>query len=137
MTSCSCCHSLLQLLDELLKEEHVMDVIGCLEYDPDLTATQQHRQFLSSAVVFKEVVPITSQDVLAKIHQTYRIQYLKDVILPRRCGWQPVSGFKLGVNVVGGCGGRRVTCSWVTMTPCFVPCAPDGWLLLLLLLQPG
>lgn len=81
---------LLQLLDELLKEEHVMDVIGCLEYDPDLTATQQHRQFLSSAVVFKEVVPITSQDVLAKIHQTYRIQYLKDVILPRRCGWQHV-----------------------------------------------
>jgi hypothetical protein len=76
----------LQLLDELLKEEHVMDVIGCLEYDPELTAAQQHRQFLSSAVVFKEVVPITSQDVLAKIHQTYRIQYLKDVILPRRCG---------------------------------------------------
>lgn len=72
-----------QLLDELLKEEHVMDVIGCLEYDPDLTTAQQHRQFLSSAVVFKEVVPITSQDVLAKIHQTYRIQYLKDVILPR------------------------------------------------------
>jgi len=31
----------LQLLDELLKEEHVMDVIGCLEYDPDLQAPQQ------------------------------------------------------------------------------------------------
>jgi hypothetical protein len=29
-----------QLLDELLKDEHVMDVIGCLEYDPDLTAPQ-------------------------------------------------------------------------------------------------
>lgn len=62
-----------------------MDVIGCLEYDPDLQTAQQHRQFLSTAVVFKEVVPITSQDVLSKIHQTYRIQYLKDVILPRRC----------------------------------------------------
>jgi protein phosphatase-4 regulatory subunit 3 len=74
----------LQLLDELLKEEHVMDVIGCLEYDPDLQTPQQHRQFLSTAVVFKEVVPITSQEVLSKIHQTYRIQYLKDVILPRR-----------------------------------------------------
>lgn len=73
-----------QLLDELLKEEQVMDVIGCLEYDPDLQTPQQHRQFLSTAVVFKEVVPITSQDVLSKIHQTYRIQYLKDVILPRR-----------------------------------------------------
>lgn len=76
----------MQLLDELLKEEQVMDVIGCLEYDPDLQTPQQHRQFLSTAVVFKEVVPITSQDVLSKIHQTYRIQYLKDVILPRRYG---------------------------------------------------
>jgi hypothetical protein len=81
---CYTCVTLLQLLDELLKEEHVMNVIGCLEYDPDLQTSQQHRQFLSTAVVFKEVVPITSQDVLSKIHQTYRIQYLKDVILPRR-----------------------------------------------------
>lgn len=64
-----------------------MDVIGCLEYDPDLATPQQHRSFLSTAVVFKEVVPITSADVLAKIHQTYRIQYLKDVILPRRWVW--------------------------------------------------
>eukprot|EP00879_Flechtneria_rotunda_P032547 GHRR01035771.1.p1 GENE.GHRR01035771.1~~GHRR01035771.1.p1 ORF type:complete len:480 (+),score=165.60 GHRR01035771.1:3227-4666(+) len=72
-----------QLLDELLKEEHVMDVIGCLEYDPDLQAPQEHRNFLQTAVVFKEVVPIISREVLAKIHQTYRIQYIKDVILPR------------------------------------------------------
>lgn len=50
-----------QLLDELLKEEHVMDVIGCLEYDPDLQTPQQHRNFLQTAVVFKEVVPIKSQ----------------------------------------------------------------------------
>jgi len=48
----------LQLLDELLKEEHVMDVMGCLEYDPDLQGPQQHRTFLQTAVVFKEVVPI-------------------------------------------------------------------------------
>lgn len=81
---CAVLLCLLQLLDELLKEELVMDVIGCLEHDPDLQTPQQHRQFLSTAVVFKEVVPITSQEVLSKIHQTYRIQYLKDVILPRR-----------------------------------------------------
>lgn len=56
----------LQLLDELLKEEHVMDVMGCLEYDPDLQVPQQHRTFLQTAVVFKEVVPITSQVGLAE-----------------------------------------------------------------------
>ncbi|KAF8063085.1 smkA [Scenedesmus sp. PABB004] len=72
-----------QLLDELLKEEHVMDVMGALEYDPDLAGPQGHRAFLQTAVVFKEVVPITSAEVVSKIHQTYRITYLKDVILPR------------------------------------------------------
>jgi hypothetical protein len=34
-------------------------------------------------VVFKEVVPVRREDVRAKIHQTYRIGYIKDVILPR------------------------------------------------------
>ena len=60
-----------------------MDVVGALEYDPDLSERQRHREFLGTSVVFKEVVPITDLAVLAKIHQTYRIQYLKDVILPR------------------------------------------------------
>lgn len=98
----------MQLLDELLKEEQVMDVIGCLEYDPDLQTPQQHRQFLSTAVVFKEVVPITSQDVLSKIHQTYRIQYLKDVILPRRYGMVADKRACICLNVWDGdCVGER------------------------------
>jgi hypothetical protein len=33
--------------------------------------------------VFREVVPIRDPAVHAKIHQAYRIAYLKDVILPR------------------------------------------------------
>jgi protein phosphatase 4 regulatory subunit 3 len=34
-------------------------------------------------VVFREVVPISDAAVRAKIHQTYRMGYLKDIILPR------------------------------------------------------
>ncbi|KAL6746889.1 component of IIS longevity pathway SMK-1-domain-containing protein [Haematococcus lacustris] len=71
------------VLEELLKEEYVMDVVGALEYDPDLKQPQKHRAFLTSSVTFKEVVPIQDPAILAKIHQTYRIQYIKDVILPR------------------------------------------------------
>ncbi|KXZ50897.1 hypothetical protein GPECTOR_14g145 [Gonium pectorale] len=71
------------VLEEMLREEHVMDVLGALEYDPDVKQPQKHREFLQSHVQFKEVVPITNPQILAKIHQTYRIQYLKDVILPR------------------------------------------------------
>jgi protein phosphatase-4 regulatory subunit 3 len=51
------------LLEELLREEAVMDVMGCLEYDPDLPGPQGHRAFLQHNVVFKEVVPIASAEV--------------------------------------------------------------------------
>lgn len=36
------------LLEELLREEHVMDVMGALEHDPETPAgaRAQHRQFL-------------------------------------------------------------------------------------------
>lgn len=71
------------LLEEMLKEAHIMDVVGALEYDPEVPVHVNHREFLREKVVFKEVVPIKDPMVLAKIHQTYRILYLKDVVLPR------------------------------------------------------
>ena len=93
------------LFDELLRDENVFDVVGALEYDPEYSEAEetgrdgvgdagertgvgaqqkvQHRAFLRDSVVFKEVVPIQDPAIRAKIHQTYRIGYLKDVILPR------------------------------------------------------
>lgn len=50
---------------------------------PPLPPPPQHRAFLRNSVVFKQVVPIQDPAICAKIHQTYRIGYLKDVILPR------------------------------------------------------
>ena len=54
-----------------------------MEYDPELLTQQKHREFLRDVVVFKEVVPLRSAALKAKIHQTYRMGYVKDVILPR------------------------------------------------------
>ncbi|KAF3779741.1 Serine/threonine-protein phosphatase 4 regulatory subunit 3 [Nymphaea thermarum] len=51
--------------------------------DPEASKRQRHRVFLKEHVVFKEAIPIESSTVLFKIHQTYRIGYIKDVILPR------------------------------------------------------
>lgn len=31
---------------------------------------------------FKEVIPMSNPELLAKIHQTYRVQYIQDVVLP-------------------------------------------------------
>ncbi|XP_068662034.1 uncharacterized protein [Aristolochia californica] len=72
-----------QIFDKIFGEEFIMDVVACLEYDPDVRQVQNHRSFLKEHVVFKEAVPIKDPIVLSRIHQTYRVGYIKDVILPR------------------------------------------------------
>ncbi|KAH6808627.1 binding protein [Perilla frutescens var. frutescens] len=71
-----------QIFEKIFGDELIMDIMGCLEYDPQ-GPHAHHRNFLKEHVVFKEVVPIKDPVVLSKIHQTYRVGYLKDIILPR------------------------------------------------------
>ncbi|KAL6626231.1 hypothetical protein ACP70R_029957 [Stipagrostis hirtigluma subsp. patula] len=71
------------IFDKIFSDEFILDIIGALEYDPEVPRGQKHRAFLKDHVVFKEAIPIKSVSVVSKIHQTYRIGYLKDVILPR------------------------------------------------------
>lgn len=71
-----------QIFEKIFGDELIMDIIGCLEYDLEIPRTH-HRSFLKEHVVFKEAIPIKDPLALSKIHQTYRIGYLKDVVLPR------------------------------------------------------
>ncbi|XP_019056793.1 PREDICTED: serine/threonine-protein phosphatase 4 regulatory subunit 3A-like isoform X3 [Tarenaya hassleriana] len=70
-----------QIFEKIFGDEFIMEIIGCLEYDPDVPQSQHHRNFLKEHVVFKEAIPIKDPLVLSKIHQTYRIGYLKDIVL--------------------------------------------------------
>uniref|UniRef100_G1U0U3 Protein phosphatase 4 regulatory subunit 3C n=1 Tax=Oryctolagus cuniculus TaxID=9986 RepID=G1U0U3_RABIT len=70
------------LLEILFSDECIMDVVGCLEYDPALAQPKKHREFLTQNAKFKEVVPITDSELRKKIHQTYRVQYIYDILLP-------------------------------------------------------
>lgn len=70
------------LLDILFSEECIMNVIGCLEYDPALDQPKKHREFLTQNANFKEVIPITTCKLRQIIHQTYRVQYIQDILLP-------------------------------------------------------
>ncbi|EGG24967.1 EVH1 domain-containing protein [Cavenderia fasciculata] len=76
------------LFETILSDEFILRVMGPLEYDPDISEQNRikHRDFLNNHVVFKEVVKFTEQQqnsILPIIHQTFRVQYLKDVVLPR------------------------------------------------------
>ncbi|KAL6608252.1 hypothetical protein ACP70R_041315 [Stipagrostis hirtigluma subsp. patula] len=70
------------IFDMIFSDEFILDIIGLLEYDPEIPNVQSHRAFVKQHVVFKEALPITNASLVSKIHQTYRIGYIKDVILP-------------------------------------------------------
>ncbi|VBB83819.1 Putative Protein similar to 216.01c of Schizosaccharomyces pombe [Podospora comata] len=72
------------LIEHAVSDECVLGVVGAMEYDPDFpTHKANHRQWLNNQGRYKEVVRIQDDQVRRKIHQTYRLQYLKDVVLAR------------------------------------------------------
>ncbi|XP_001663481.2 serine/threonine-protein phosphatase 4 regulatory subunit 3 isoform X2 [Aedes aegypti] len=70
------------LFEIMFAEDTIFDVVGCLEYDPTGNPPKQHRQYLKQLAKFREAIPIRNSDLLAKIHQTYRVQYIQDIVLP-------------------------------------------------------
>lgn len=70
------------LFEVMFADDTIFDVVGCLEYDPSSPTPKRHRHYLRTMSKFKEVIPITNQELLSKIHQTYRVQYIQDVVLP-------------------------------------------------------
>ncbi|KAJ8528766.1 hypothetical protein K7X08_030410 [Anisodus acutangulus] len=71
-----------QIFEKIFGDELILDIIGCLEYDPE-TPHIHHRSFLKEHIVYKEAIPIKDSVVHSKIRQTYRVGYLKEVMLPQ------------------------------------------------------
>ena len=70
------------LLSIMLQEDTIMDVIGCLEWDPSKPEPLKHREYVQSKVTFHEVIPIQNPELVAKIHLLYKVLYIQEVILP-------------------------------------------------------
>lgn len=72
------------IIEHAVSDACVLGVVGALEYDPDFPGHKaNHRHWLDNQGRYKEVVPIEDEVIQRKIHQTYRLQYLKDVVLAR------------------------------------------------------
>lgn len=72
------------IIEHLVTDNVVLGVVGALEYDPDFpTHKANHRAYLADESRYKEVVEIKDQNIKRKIRQTWRLQYLKDVVLAR------------------------------------------------------
>ncbi|KAL2812580.1 component of IIS longevity pathway SMK-1-domain-containing protein [Aspergillus granulosus] len=72
------------IIETVVTDQVILGVVGALEYDPEFpTHKANHRQYLSDKSRYKEVVPIRDQNIRRKIRYTWRLQYLKDVVLAR------------------------------------------------------
>ncbi|KAF2150674.1 DUF625-domain-containing protein, partial [Myriangium duriaei CBS 260.36] len=72
------------IIEFIVRDEMILGVVGALEYDPDFPSHKaNHRQYLANNSKFKEVVKIDNPEIRRKIHHTYRLHYLKDVVLAR------------------------------------------------------
>lgn len=71
--------SIIELIvtDELIFEE----VCATLEYDPDLRDKANHRWFLRERVKFRTVVLMEDEELIAAIHRSFRVNYLRDTLL--------------------------------------------------------
>lgn len=56
-------------------------VCACLEYDPDLREKANHRWFLRERAKFRTVVPMDDPELVAAIHRSFRVNYMRDTLL--------------------------------------------------------
>ncbi|KAK0547392.1 Platinum sensitivity protein [Tilletia horrida] len=86
---CTIIQSILMLNDNaifehILQDDVFLGVVGMLEYDPEYPKSKaSYREYLSDPSRYRKVVEIKDETIVRKIHQTYRLLYLKDVILAR------------------------------------------------------
>ncbi|KAH9948743.1 component of IIS longevity pathway SMK-1-domain-containing protein [Amylocystis lapponica] len=86
---CSCMQAILLLNDHSLYEHILEDdlffgVVGMLEYDPEFPAHKaNYREFLHQSSRFHQPIPLQDAAIQRKVHHTYRLQFLKDVVLAR------------------------------------------------------
>ncbi|KAI1787622.1 component of IIS longevity pathway SMK-1-domain-containing protein [Ganoderma leucocontextum] len=84
------CMQTILLLNEHSLYEHILDddvfmgVVGILEYDPEFPNYKaNYRDFLCETSRFHQPIPIRDDTIQRKIHHTYRLLFLKDVVLAR------------------------------------------------------
>jgi len=70
------------LFEVMFADDLIFSVLGAMEYDPALEKPADHRHYLSAETRLKEVIPLNNAALVQKIHQTYRMQYVMDVVLP-------------------------------------------------------
>ncbi|KAF9961574.1 Platinum sensitivity protein [Mortierella alpina] len=72
------------IIQYILKDEVIVGCLGMLEYNPEFGEHKEsYRDFLTKRSNFKQIVPINDPETEQKIHQAYRLHFLRDTVLSR------------------------------------------------------
>eukprot|EP00930_Biecheleria_cincta_P081401 TRINITY_DN7031_c0_g2_i1.p1 TRINITY_DN7031_c0_g2~~TRINITY_DN7031_c0_g2_i1.p1 ORF type:complete len:812 (+),score=195.25 TRINITY_DN7031_c0_g2_i1:129-2564(+) len=74
-----------KLTERYLRDDIYEDVLGMLEFDKTLPPNKRlpHREVIKNNVKYNDVLSFEDASTLDRIHFNYRLQYLKDIVLPR------------------------------------------------------
>jgi hypothetical protein len=72
-------------LTRLVRDDVFEDIIGMLQYDPDIPSNshKNHREFIREKLQFRAVMEITDTHVLEHLHTSFRLSYIRDSVLAR------------------------------------------------------
>lgn len=84
------------LFEVMFSDECVLDVVGCLEYDPCLAQPGWHRESLTKRAKLQEVIPTRDPELRQKIHQASRAQYIQAIVMPNPSDFE--EGFLSNLN---------------------------------------
>ncbi|NXU02144.1 P4R3B phosphatase, partial [Buphagus erythrorhynchus] len=70
------------LFEVMFSDACILDVVGCLEYDPCLTQPGCYRESLTKRAMLPEVIPTRDPELRQKLHKVYRAQYIRAIITP-------------------------------------------------------
>ncbi|KAG0274350.1 Platinum sensitivity protein [Linnemannia exigua] len=74
----------LNIMEEVVRDETFVGCIGILEYEPDLLDEKSHyRTIYTQRANFKQIVAFNDPQVEVLVHQVFRLQFLRDVVLFR------------------------------------------------------
>lgn len=72
------------IYEHILEDDIFFGVVGMLEYDPEFpTHKANYRDFLHNSTRFHQPIVIRDETIRKKVHHTFRLQFLKDVVLAR------------------------------------------------------
>ncbi|KAI0243696.1 Platinum sensitivity protein [Massospora cicadina] len=73
-----------RILEVIVQDDFILVLAGILENDPDLPGMKLgYKGYLEDASRFRQVVEIPSPEVLRKVHESFRLSFLKETVFCR------------------------------------------------------